>query len=79
MIEIGKEYVFSFRIDNNCACDDDIELCINNDGLNCRVIEYKGADEYGNLYEVESCTGSEFFAYESELDELKDERLRWWV
>lgn len=79
MIEIGKEYVFDYRIESNCVNEDDIELCINNDGLNCRVISYVGTDEHGNLYEVESCTGSEFFAYECELAELKDERLRWWI
>ena len=77
MIEIGKEYLFNFRIDNG-ACAEDTELCINNTGMNCRVIEYRGTDEHGNLYEVECCNGSEFFAYESELDELKEKDIRWW-
>lgn len=77
MIEVGKEYIFNFRIDVNCINEDDIELCINNTGMNCRVIEYKGTDEYGNLYEVECCNGSEFFAYDCELDELKEKDIRW--
>ena len=69
MVEIGKEYIFNYRIESVGDTDDDIELCINCDGLSCRVIEDLGTNEYGHLYEVESCTGSEFFAYESELDE----------
>ena len=81
MIEIGKEYIFNYRVDDDGAAVDEVELCINNSGLNCRVIEDLGerilfGKSFGHLYEVESCTGSQFFAYESELDELKDGDIR---
>lgn len=78
MIEIGKEYIFNFRIEDNCTNEDDIELCIHNSGLNCKVIELVATNEHGNLYEVESCTGSQFFAYDCELDELKEKDVRCW-
>ena len=54
LIEIGKEYIFNYRIESIGDLDDDIALCIDNDGLNCRVIEYKGLNAFGHLYEVES-------------------------
>lgn len=77
MIEIGKEYIFNYRVDDDGAAVDEVELCINNSGLNCRVIEDLGERMfYGHLYEIESCTGSQLFAYGSELDELKDGDIR---
>ena len=79
MIKIDEEYIFNFRIETNCTTKDDIELCVHNSGLNCRVVEYVGEDEYGHLYLVEICTGAEIYAYESELDELKENHIRWWV
>ena len=78
MIKIGNEYIFNFRIEDNCTNEDDIELCVHNSGLNCKVIEYVATNEHGNLYEVESCTGSQFFAYDCELDELKEKDIRYW-
>lgn len=77
MIEIGKEYVFNYRIETIGATEDDVELCIINSGLSCRVIDDRGIDEYGHMYEVESCTGSEFYAYEAELDEIQADSFRW--
>ena len=71
MIEVGKEYIFNYRVEIPGTGEDDITLCIINSGLNCKVIEDLGETEHGHLYEVESCTSSEFFAFESELDELK--------
>lgn len=79
MIEIGKEYIFNYRIETAEATKEDVELCIINSGLNCKVIDDNGTDKYGHMYEVESCTGSQFFAYESELDELEEGKIYWWM
>ena len=81
MIEIGKEYIFRYRVQDECISANEIELCIENDGLNCKTLEDLGErisfrKSLGHLYWVESCTGSQLFAYESELDELKDEDIR---
>ena len=71
MIEVGKKYIFNYR--KKCANEgeDDVEICMNSDGLSCVVLENRFVDDNGDcMYEVESCTGSQFFAFESELDEL---------
>ena len=77
MIELGKEYIFNYRVEDQ-SDNDDVELCVYNDGLNCKVVEDKGTNMYGHLYEVESCTGSQFFAYESELDSLTEKQVKFW-
>lgn len=69
MIEIGKEYIFNYRARKTDA-PDDAELCLSNNGNRCRVIDIRGSDN--TIYEVEAvCSGSEFFAYEDELNELE--------
>lgn len=71
MIEVGKEYIFNYKMKCKNESEDDVEVCINSDGLSCRVLERRFVDDDGFcMYEVESCTGSQFFAFESELGEL---------
>ena len=68
-IRNGNEYVFNYRIKAADAIDD-VQLCTLNSGLRCVVVDdVYVEDEYGKLYEVRSITGSEFLAYDSELDE----------
>lgn len=78
MIEVGKEYIFNYR--QKCANETagQTEMCINNSGMNCIVVDQTCSDVDGTMYEVESCTGDGFFAFESELDELKDRDIRCW-
>jgi hypothetical protein len=71
MIEIGKKYWFSYCVEDENETQDDIEILIYNDGLNCIVIGDAGEGKYGHLYEVESDTGSQFDVYEQELRELR--------
>lgn len=70
MIEVGKEYIFNYRMKCKNESEYDVEMCMDSDGLSCVVLEKCFADDDGCImYEVESCTGSHFFAFESELDE----------
>lgn len=73
MIEIGKSYIFRYRVNAKGETSNEKEMCIRNDGLECDVVCEKFKDEHGTVYEVESCLGDEFFAYECELDEIKED------
>lgn len=70
VIKMGGEYRFNYRVDDKTENADDIELLINNDSFKCIVIDDCGTNDFGHLYEVESETGSQFFAYDKELDEV---------
>jgi hypothetical protein len=69
-IRNGNEYIFNYRHKASDAVDD-MQLCNLNSGLRCTVVDdVYVEDEHGKLYEVRSITGSEFLAYDSELDEV---------
>ena len=71
MIEVGNSYIFRYRVKLDDETKAENEMCIRNDGLECDAICEKFADKHGTVYEVESCLGDTFFAYECELDEIK--------
>ena len=76
MVEIGCEYIFNWKIIDGNESEDDREILLNNSGMNCKVLDFEGENEFGRLVRIESCNGSILNVYESELDELKPSDIR---
>lgn len=70
MIEIGKDYIFRYKVNAEGTTSDENKICIAHDGLTVTVLEEKHEDKHGQIYEVEGVLGHTFFAYERELIEM---------
>lgn len=78
MIKVGHEYIFNYCVHTEGDTQTDIDKYIQNTGSNVRVISYRGSFSKGDIYEVEMHNGTTFFAYDKELEDLKEDSVCCW-